>query len=705
MTFRHLLCALLLAGCNPAPLDGGGPTPSGGGPSLRFDAPARYPAGPSPHQIAIADFDDDGVPDLAVAGGFQVALLRGLGSGLFQPWSSFPSGRGAMAIAALDLDGDGAADLVTAGDGLSIFLGAGDGTFEESPAPDLNLGSAPRLLAGADWNGDHHFDLVVGVVARDSVAVLLGRGDGSFHPPAIVTVGQGLQQIAVADLDGDGLPDLAGAALDESAVKLLLGRGDGTFDPPRRIAADGPWDLAAGDLDGDGRADLVTLGQGLPGATPVDLWLGLGGATFAHSARLAAPIGTGQLAIGDVDGDGSRDVIASSSFAGVTIFFDPAGPAPQSFAFAGGPWQTALSVADLDADGRDDLALLDSGAIDVILARPQRGLRSAVALATDGAPHAVAVADLDRDGKPDLVVGGSGLGWVRGGHGPATLSALPSDPGGGDIHSILSTDLGGDRAADLVLFRSTATVLLRGGISSVIAPAATTGAAGDFNGDRRIDLALVEPDADGAATIEVLPGRGDGTFGAPIQSAAGSSVSTAAAADWNRDGLTDLATGAADGQGVAIRVASPDGSFRAPVRYAGGLAVSALVAADLNGDTVVDLAAVGRATPDGQAALYLLLGIGDGSFRPSAPIALPAAATSIVAADLNLDGAIDLALAGRNLYLLTGAGDGSFSAPSLEVCGNAQSVAAVDLDGDDLPDLATTNEVARAVDILWNRTR
>ena len=98
----------------------------------------------------------------------------------------FRSGNGLGVVA--DFNGDGHLDqAVLSSNGVSIFLGNGDGTFTLKST--ITLGSQPYSLAVGDFNGDDHPDLAVADVADSTVIVLLGNGDGSFTSETAYTHG------------------------------------------------------------------------------------------------------------------------------------------------------------------------------------------------------------------------------------------------------------------------------------------------------------------------------------------------------------------------------------------------------------------------------------------------------------------------------------------------------------------------------------
>lgn len=203
---------------------------------------------------------------------------------------------------------------------------------------------------------------------------------------------------------------------------------------------------------------------------------------------------------------------------------------------------------------------------------------------------------------------------------------------------------------------------------------------GDFNGDGKLDLAVVNQ-GDGTTTnpgnVSILLGKGDGTFQAAVNYPAGQSPNSIAVGDFNGDGKLDLAVAnqgialqAIDGS-VSILLGKGDGTFQAAVDYTAGKIPSSIAVGDFNGDGKPDLAVVNAAnsqtaTPiDGN--LSILLGIGDGTFQPAVDYQPCPSPASVLLADLNHDGnldviALDQSTAGMSGVLL-GNGDGTFQLP------------------------------------------
>ena len=152
-----------------------------------------------------------------------MSILLGNGDGTFTTGSTQSVGQGPGAMVTADFNGDGIPDLATANsdDGtLSVLLGNGDGTF--SNASNLSVGGQPRSLAIGDFNGDGIPDLTTEDFNGDTVVVLIGKGDGTFTVGPALKVGVGPWTVAVGDFNGDGVPDLATANYDNT-VSILLG--------------------------------------------------------------------------------------------------------------------------------------------------------------------------------------------------------------------------------------------------------------------------------------------------------------------------------------------------------------------------------------------------------------------------------------------------------------------------------------------------
>ena len=224
----------------------------------------------------VADFNGDGIPDLAGVGLNSVAVMLGNANGIFRAKVQFPAGGPAQDLTSGDFNGDGRVDLaVSINDptvSLALLTGNGDGTFNPPVTFQINTAhvDSPAIVA-TDLDNDGRLDLVLAHAiscftspcsAARTITVLLGFGDGTFQFPVEIEVGTGMSRIAVGDFNRDSIKDLAIAG-DRSQVFTLLGVGNGTFlqQPTITLTADtlgvDGTDIDIGDLNGDTIQDLV----------------------------------------------------------------------------------------------------------------------------------------------------------------------------------------------------------------------------------------------------------------------------------------------------------------------------------------------------------------------------------------------------------------------------------------------------------------
>jgi uncharacterized protein (UPF0548 family) len=345
-----------------------------------FQAAPTYSAGNDPSNLAVGDFNADGILDIAVAstGGASVRVLLGNGDGTFQAPVDSPADRATLTFVALgDFNRDGIPDLVVANydaDTVSVLLGNGDGTFQ-SPI-DSAVGPAPYSVAVADFNGDGIPDLAVANSAetggKPSVSVLLGNGDGTFQPAVNYAAGKGTYSVAVADFNGDGIPDLvmANAGIypnysQGGSVAVLLGKGDGTFHAAvNYVTGLNPESVGVGDFNGDGILDVAVANLF---SNDVSVLLGKGDGTLQAAVNYTVgPIQIAEspscLAVRDFNSDGIPD-LAVVFGGGVRVLLGNGDGTFQTtpISYLAGVGPIAVAVGDFNGDGFPDLAVLDFG--------------------------------------------------------------------------------------------------------------------------------------------------------------------------------------------------------------------------------------------------------------------------------------------------------------------------------------------------------
>jgi acetyl esterase/lipase len=346
---------------------------------LSFRDPIDYAAGRSPRSVAVADFNGDGLPDLAVAnsGSNSVSVFLGSSDGSLSPAGTVAVGTTPSYVTTGDFNGDRLSDLAVANTGsntVSVLLGNGSGGF--GPAGNFAVGAKPVSVAAGDWNGDGNLDLAVANSGANTVSVLRGQGNGSFESATPFATGGsiGASSVAIADFDRDGRPDLVAANrgpfpnyATPGTVAVLRQNEDGTFGPARAFAVGAnPAAVVVADLNGDGTMDAATANLE---SDNVSVLLGNGDGSLAP-ARNYQVGRTEALAVGDFNGDGIPDIATANrhSFASV-LPGNGDGTFQVPCDFWAGAEPVAVAVGDFNGDARADLAVAQafSGQLSVLL--------------------------------------------------------------------------------------------------------------------------------------------------------------------------------------------------------------------------------------------------------------------------------------------------------------------------------------------------
>lgn len=346
-------------------------------------------------------------------------------------------------------------------------LGAKGNLFAEAPGPPIAMDGSPSDLAFSDVNQDGHLDLVVAVNEEPAIVVLLGDGKGAFEVASAkpLTLSDGLSEMAVGDLNGDRLPDLAMITHDSYNVMLAVGDGKGGFSfaatsPAVMKTGDHPHThgLGIGDLNGDGSLDLVTANNE-DNDIVVALNDGKGGFTASPASPFAVEVRPYPLTLGDVNNDGVLDIISSST-----------GPTSRSMTILLGdgqgdfeartvsletvqPWFPA--IGDLNRDGNPDFVTThwERHELTVMLGDGGGNFEEIAGSPFDLEYNAweTSIADVNDDGHADiLVAGGSGV-VVMIGNGKGEFFRAPDSPyptGGGNWRFTLG-DVNGDGKLDI----------------------------------------------------------------------------------------------------------------------------------------------------------------------------------------------------------------------------------------------------------------
>ncbi len=686
-----------------------------------FQTAVNYATGLGPRSLQVADFNGDGNADLAAANMTDgtVSIFAGNGDGTFRSPSTWPTNAGPVSLAVGDFNSDGFADLATANNlskDVSILLGKGDGTFNPAvnypvvPQTPYNPVEGPTSVTVGDFSGDGRPDLAVALPGVDAffvqfgaIAVLIGNGDGTFQPFALSTAEYStFESVAVGDLTGQGAADVVAAA-DAGNVALFrdFDNSFGQFivSPVYPLAGNGPISVITGDFNRDGRTDIavanqysndvsIILGTG-PTVTATTLVSSLNPANYGQSVSLTATVSP-SAATGSVTFYDSVAVLGTASVSGGTAQHTTSALLPGSHSLSAVYSGDANFAGSASAILGEQINEAASSATITFLASSSSpsNYGQAITLTATVLPATATGAVTFFDGV--AVVGTATLS-----NGQAKLTTSLLDSG---KHS-LTAHYGGDSQWMPNVsgaLQQAVNPLPQDGfqapLSTVVGGEIATPyflATADFNGDGRPDLALIDAYSD---QLSIMPGNGDGTFGAPVYSVSLNSPGTLTLGDFNGDGKTDLAMPNNYGP-LTVLLGKGDGTFQAALTYP--FRTGALLTADFNGDGKTDLT-------DG---FSILIGNGDGSFQAPVTYNTASQVTGVAVGDFNGDGKADVAFTNsitNNVNILLGNGDGTF--PRIAVpytAGNQPGAIAVgDFNGDGKADLAIGNSASNQVNVL-----
>jgi hypothetical protein len=636
-------------------------------------------------------------------------------------------------LIAADMNKDGINDLVSVNDAnavgqlsVTVFLGKSDGSFGAGQTYNV-----PGYLTEGgvvdDFDGDGNLDVVVpsNVASTFEVTFFPGKGDGTFGTAKTMALTGTInpEGLVSGDFNGDGKKDLiSGYGL------VLLGKGDGTFTQLATPAfatlqtdVSEPPPLATGDFNKDGKLDVAAgTGEGIV------IFLGNGDGTFVTSTKYASISNGGYVTVTDLDGDGNLDIYSGDATGGVFggDHFNPS----SGYALMGngdGSFRGAeqavgyapQSLQDLNGDGKLDYLSLNE---DYLSNSPTLGKVNFQTYFGRG--------DGNFTAGPTTIVSPITIGGV----------ATTFD----QIDSYTLVDVNGDGKLDLLVLPDAASgfeVALGDGDGSFKTPTfvtfpanvSPTGLSSAVRSDGKAEILysylLYDPDAANPySQIEATQViNGDGTFGVPVTTVIGTYGLNMVGyepplqvLDVNGDKDPDLlyyVDGTYDSNGNTITppglqlvLGGTGGTFQATkaalIKVVDDVTYQPVTAADVNGDGKLDLIALGQGTANTE--IGVALGNGDGTFQTPKIMLLDDATflSTLVAADFNGDGKVDLVLEGYfppyDNGIFFGNGDGTFqSTPGPDNNGGViplqplyvvplPSTIVADINGDGRPDIA-----------------
>lgn len=607
----------------------------------------------------------------------------------------------------------------------------------------LDVGEMTATTATADFDGDRRDDIAVANGHR--VTVLLNR-EGILNPArADYPVGLNPQHLVSGDFNGDGKPDMATGnegrgydSLDEKTVSVLLNQGEGAFSPAVETSLGvGTAYIRAADLNGDGKTDLVTTNSTFSFVNSVGVLLGKGDGTF--ETKVSYKIATGKmkptsLTIQDFNRDGWPDIAVVSNDTTVveekasgilTLLINREGGRMELRSeYPAGKTPLFVTAADLNGDTMPDLVVADTFGKQILqfMGKGDGTLSEPASLTLPGPPPStshpasVLAGEFTGDGKTDLIgttLFEAGLYLMIGrGDGtfsppiPFTLGIVPRELTSGDYNTDGRTDLVIPLKNKISLIYNVSaeetvdTPRFATGVHYSLENSVVTMAAGDINGDGKIDLLTLN----GSIFATALFGKGDGTFPTSKTVFLNEAPTSVITADLNMDEKTDLITFGEWLGGVRVHLGNGDGTFKPRQIYAVEENVQAASVGDINADGHPDLVILNRE----KGTFSILNGVGDGSFLPAIPYSAEANPWSVAVGDLNGDGLSDLAVLNRgstvtnvqgSVSVRLNAGEGRFG-EKIDYAGGYQPhmLGFTDFNRDGKTDLFTMNSETHSED-------
>ena len=721
--------------------------------TVSFATKVDFTTGSLPQSLSIGDIDGDGKIDLAIAVSNAVSVLRNTSSSnsvSFAAKVDFPAGTNPRSIAIVDIDGDGKLDLAIANSGsntVSVLRNIGSsGIINFATKVDFITGTSPRSIAIGDIDGDEKPDLAVVNNGSNTVSVLRNTGSSSsisFATKVDFTVGTLPQSVSIGDLDGDGKLDLAIANYNSNMVSVLRNTSNsGNISLASKLdfsTGVGSNSVAIGDINGDGKPDLTIANAGSNSVSVLRNTGSNGIINFATKLDFATGSSPRFLAIGDIDGDGKPDLVATNlSSNNVSILHNnplPQFPPPTITSFT--PTNCAVgTTVSITGTGFNTIlannivffgatrAIVNAATATILIVTvpigatfapitvlntayasaaystqffnpifsPNKGsitnsdFEPKVDFSISTGPFSAAIGDIDGDGKPDLVIANFGTSTN-----PGNTVSILRNIGNGMVSFSTKVDF-------------------------------TTGAnpvslsIGDIDGDGKPDLAITNYGSNGNGnTVSILRNTGSSgfvNFASKVDFTVGTGSRSVAIGDIDGDGKPDLAIANYSISTVSVlRNTGSSGtiSFATKVDFATGSSPRFVAIGDLDGDSKPDLAI---ANGNSVSVLRKMGNIGTISFANKVDFSIGSSSLSLAIGDIDADGRLDLVVSSFNNLVSVLRNTGSsgtinFATKVDFATGtNPQSLAIGDFDGDGKLDLAIANYgstgIGSTVSVLQN---
>lgn len=329
---------------------------------------------------------------------------------LFYKFDVMPVGQGPAHLLTADLNLDEEPDVVSTNaknNTLTLLFGKGDGSFHAG----LNIKTAiePTMSTVGDINLDGIPDLVVNSRGSERFLVFLGKGNGKFMRPIATQTGKVPLNIILGDYNEDGKLDAA-VTLTFDKMELYLGTGDGYFKKGATyLTGSRSFSGVTKDFNEDGHLDIA-LAASSSSASSVRLFMGKGDGTFEKPKRLAEKLVPLALVASDMNDDEKTDLVFASGQGDNMYLLTSNGDGSfnEPIAFSGGGGPFALTTGHFNPDKLKDVAVANSrsSSFSMIIRNPNGTFKFPTRdyVVDGGTPLAITSGDYNHSGMSDIVV-------------------------------------------------------------------------------------------------------------------------------------------------------------------------------------------------------------------------------------------------------------------------------------------------------------
>ncbi|CAF0913691.1 unnamed protein product [Adineta steineri] len=711
---------------------------------LKSEAPSLIVSDSHPHSIAVADFNNDHLPDIVVpnSGTSTLGIFLRQDNTTFRDQITYSTGSNSLpyAVCVGDFNYDQQIDIAVANYGannIGIFLAKGNGTFMTQIT--FSTGSSrPLWIAVGDMNNDKQLDIVIANYGTNDIGILFGDGTGNFGKQNTFSTGYDSvpYSLVVSDLNNDGNLDIIVANHGTDNVGIFVGQGNGTFEAQVIISTgykSQPYSVAVDDLNNDTYMDIVVACSGF---NTIGVLLGFGNGSFTIPYKYSTnnnslPL---SLVIGDFDNDTQLDIaVANYDNKSVGIFFGYGnGYFTDQMTFFSVTYNFnpySIAAGDFNGDNRLDIAVVnyDYNYVDIVLTYRNYTFlnQNTYSTGNQSGPNSVAFADFNNDKQLDIVVANSGTNniGIFLGYGNGTFSSQTTYSTGDNSQpfSVTIGDFNNDQQLDIVVANSGTNNIgiffgyFNGTFSSQTTYSTGNGsmpydvATGDFNNDGQLDIAVANYYG---CNIGIFLGYSNGTFSSQQTYPTGNSSGpqSIAIGDFNNDSRLDIAVTNYKGYNVGVFLGYGNGAFADQISYFVplGTTPSDIAIGDVNNDNHRDIII----TVDYSYNILIFLGYGNGTFVQGNTYSTGSGSHpfSITVGDLNNDNQLDIVVSNcvtNNVVVFIGEGDGTFSNQRTYSTGNNSCptwVVLSDINNDNILDIVVADKGTNMIGIFLGST-